>query len=426
MSTTKDNETIIVVGAGIVGSATALALTQRGVNVLVIDRLDPGQGCSYGNAGIVAVDHIAPLANLDTLRAIPSMLFNPAGPLRLRASALATLAPWFFRFARESMPTRFRANMRALANLICASPAAWNRLCATGVTANVYRDTGTLYVYERVAGDADRPTINTDEARHLANLDQYGVRYTTLSAEAVRKQYLPALKVGIDHGRFLPDMASIVNPARAVRQIMQTACSAGARFVRDDVRTVRRRAPGIIEVSTPERTYCAAKVILCGGVATRTLLKQLGRSIPLIRERGYHLMLQSPGTELLPLPVAFMRGGFTCNPMEEGVRLAGTVEFGARDAPDWRRADMLAAHFASVFGFKGEISIASRWVGDRPTLPDYLPVIGALPDDPDVLVGTGHQHLGLTSGPLTGELLAQLVTAAPTSIDLTPFRLDRF
>jgi D-hydroxyproline dehydrogenase len=123
--------------------------------------------------------------------------------------------------------------------------------------------------------------------------------------------------------------------------------------------------------------------------------------------------------------VSFMEAGFTCNPMSQGIRLAGTVEFGGGDKPDWRRAEMLVSEFGRLFS-RTTPKASSRWFGDRPTLPDYLPMIDELPTARNVFVATGHQHLGLTLAPVTGELIAQLISGVPTAVDLAPFKATRF
>ena len=193
-----------------------------------------------------------------------------------------------------------------------------------------------------------------------------------------------------------------------------------------EVTALHAMADGSIRVQMGADERRARKVVLCAGARTASLARMLGRKIPLTAERGYHVALAAPRPDTLHVPVSFVERGFTCNPLAAGIRLAGTVELGARGGPDFSRADILAAHFARLFPGAQAPQVESRWYGDRPTLPDYLPMIGALPGLPSVVVATGHQHLGLTLGPLTGELVAALISGAPPGVDLAPFGVGRF
>ncbi len=410
---------VILIGAGIIGASTAYNLAKRGRRVRLIDRDAPGNGCSFGNAGLIAVDHVAPLANPDTLAGVPRMLLESDGPLKVRKLGALRMLPWMLRFAAQSRPRAFERNTRALASLITRAGDAWARTVAEVGLQDLYRDVGSLYVYEK-------PVDAQAERRSLALLDEHGVQYETLDANAVRRAYLPALSERVSHARYFPRMASVASPQRVVERLSEAAARLGVRYTRSDVTALRLRSDGLIEVATDEKKYPAKHVVICAGVGSAALLKMLGHDIPLTKERGYHVQLRTPDTSAFRVPVSFVERGFTCTPMAQGLRLAGTVELGAGASPDWRRADILASHFAELFPQAGEPSVATRWVGDRPTLPDYLPMLGSVPGIANAFVATGHQHLGLTLGALSGELMSQLVTRESMAVDLTPFRTDRF
>jgi D-amino-acid dehydrogenase len=165
------------------------------------------------------------------------------------------------------------------------------------------------------------------------------------------------------------------------------------------------------------------RLVLAAGAGAGELAARLGAHAPLTRERGYHAML-APEALALELPVTFAERGFVATPMSGGIRLAGTVELGAGKAPDWRRAAILLDHVRALFG--REFEATSRWFGDRPTLPDYLPMIGPAPRAGNAVLALGHQHLGLTLAAVTARLVAALVAGAPPMLDLAPFRTDRF
>jgi glycine/D-amino acid oxidase-like deaminating enzyme len=412
-------EEVIVIGAGIIGASTAYHLTRLGYRPRLVDSAPPGNGCSFGNAGLIAVDHVAPLASPATLAGIPRMLIGGQSPLRVHKRSLPRMAPWMTAFVSQSRPAHFRRNTGALASVVTQAAGAWSRLLQQHVASDLYRDAGSLYVYEKpVSPDAER--------RQLDLLDRYGVQYANLSAQAVREQYLPTLTARISHARYFPGMASVTDPRRVVERIVAAASAAGATFTEAPVRAVRVLADARLGVRIGESEWIADKVVVCAGAASAGFTQTLGTKLPLTRERGYHVQLAEPSGDALRVPVSFVERGFTCNPMAAGIRLAGTVELGAGEAPDWRRADILASQFGELFPHGAPPRVESRWYGDRPTLPDYLPVIGELPAARNVFVATGHQHLGLTLGPLTGELVAQLVARQTPAVDLAPFRADRF
>lgn len=416
-------EDVVVIGAGVVGTAAAFNLTKSGFRTTLIDSSPPGMGCSFGNAGLIAVDHVAPLASPDTLSGIPRMLLRPDSPLRLHPCSAPRMTPWMVEFLRQSRQHNFERNTVALASLITRAAGAWRRLLDQHIVRDLFRDIGSLYVFEK-------PVARKTEHRTLSLLDHYGVPYRNLSAQEVRREFLPALTPHISHARYFPGMASVTHPQKVVQGFFDAAMKAGARFKLACVDGIKPSFDGKVELTINGERTLADKVLIAAGARSRPLMQALGSNVPLTQERGYHVQLSQPTTDLLKVPVSFMERGFTCNPMADGIRLAGTVELGAGSEPDWQRADILAAHFRELFPEGALPEIASRWHGDRPTLPDYLPMIGELPHAQNVFVATGHQHLGLTLGPLTGELVARLMArhrhAAAPDIDLHPFRVDRF
>ena len=412
-------EDVVVIGAGIIGACAALNLAQCGMRVHIVDSAPPGSGCSSGNAGLIAVDHVAPLASPDTIAGLPRMLLRRDSPLRLHKRSVPRMAPWLLEFVAQAQRPRFRRNTRALASLVTVAAHAWRRLLDRHIATGLFRDIGSLYVYEQ-------PVAASTERAYLDLLERHGVRYENLTAEQVRRDYLPSLTPHISHARYFPGMASVTHPQQVVERIFEAALAAGASFTRAAVESLRALPDGRIGVTLNGETRTVAKVLIAAGSRSAELASQLGASIPLTNERGYHVQLAAPSQDTLRVPVSFVERGFTCNPMAQGIRLAGTVELGARGTPDWHRADLLATQFQTLFPGASAPQVASRWYGERPTLPDYLPMIGEIPGVRNVFVATGHQHLGLTLGPLTGEFVAQLMARVAPAVDLAPFRIDRF
>lgn len=412
-------EDVIVIGAGIVGTAAAYGLAKLGLRTRLVDNCPPGNGCSFGNAGLIAVDHVSPLASPDTIAGIPRMLMNADSPLKVHKRRVPRMAPWMLKFVSQSRPANFKRNTEALASIISVAAQAWHRLLDQGIAREFYRDIGSLYVFEQ-------PVASEVQRRQIDLLQRYGVDFESLTAEQARERYLPKLTPNISHARYFPGMASVTNPFRVVQSLFEAALAGGATFTQAPASDIRLLADGRVSVRIGECEVFADKLLICAGAKSASLMHKFGVKVPLTKERGYHIQLTNPPCDTLKVPVSFVERGFTCNPMENGLRLAGTVELGASDEPDWRRADILATQFARLFPDAGAPQIATRWYGDRPTLPDYLPMIGELPSAPNVFVATGHQHLGLTLGPITGELVSQLIAREKPTIDLSPFRTDRF
>jgi D-hydroxyproline dehydrogenase len=405
---------VAIIGAGIIGMATARALQRRGHQVTVFDPEPPGSGCSFGNAGHIALDHIRPLARPDVLLSLPKLLLDPLGPLCLKPAGLPRLLPWMLRFAAAARPKRVAAGTAALAGLLARADAAWTEEIEASGLALLFRRKGSLVLYEH------DPAEGIAEAKSLA---AYGVRTEMLSAvEAAAR--VPGLAVPVTGGRFHPDAYHTVDPHGLVLALVQ-------RLVRDGGRIERAAVTGFDLADGMIRALHAGgnrlsfdHVVLAAGAGAAPLAAQLGARAPLARERGYHLML-TPSSLTLDLPVSFAERGFVATPMSAGIRLAGTVELGAGAQPDWRRAEILFRQAGRLFG-RHSLTGTTRWYGDRPTLPDYLPMIGPAPRARNAVLALGHQHLGLTLAAVTGSLVAEIIGGKPNAVPMAPFRANRF
>lgn len=410
---------VVVIGAGLIGCSAALNLAKKGFRVQIIDSAEPGSGCSFGNAGIIAIDHMVPLASPQTVAGIPRMLLHANSPLRLRPLGIPRMTPWMWRFVRQASPRNYARNTTSLASLVTVAKNGWQRLIEFGeIPAELFRDTGALYVYEK-------PETNAVRRQLIETLDRFHVEYQEMGADEIRARYLPSLTAKISHGRFIRGMASVTNPQRIVQCLFEAARAAGVTFFQARVEGVSVKPDGKVTVQAGAEKIIANKVLISAGALSGKLIGRLGTKVPLTKERGYHVELDALPADQLEIPVSFVEAGFTCNPMSTGIRLAGTVEFGGSEKPDWRRADMLVKEFSRMFSGAAPQE-SSRWFGDRPTFPDYLPMIDELSTARNVYVATGHQHLGLTLAPITGELVAQMMAGDTTAVDLSPFRANRF
>jgi glycine/D-amino acid oxidase-like deaminating enzyme len=416
MEGTLPGTTVAVIGAGVVGVACARALQRAGQRVVLFDPSPPGALCSSGNAGHIALDHIRPLARPDVLASVPRMLANPLGPLTLRWRGLPAMAPWLVQFAAAARPARVAAGTTALAGLLATALADWQaELAQSGLSAMLRQD-GALNVMETPAGVA----AAAEEGRILA---AHGVPFQDLSAAEVTER-VPGLAVVPAGGRLFPRSAHVVNPFQLVQALAERFRADGGELMAEPVTGFRREGDRIAAVATPGGEHAVGAVVLATGLASPVLARQAGLKLPLTAERGYHVMLPL-GALPVALPTTFNERGFVVTPMAHGMRLAGTVEFGAAgQPPNWARADILTEHVRRLFGVT--VAATDRWQGDRPTLPDYLPALGRAPGVPNLLVAAGHQHVGLTLAATSARIITALVAGQSPGIDLRPFDPARF
>ncbi len=409
---------ITVLGAGVVGLCCAVSLQNEGFDVTLIDRDEPGRGTSYGNAGLIHVDGVVPIATPGILRRAPGMLLNPNGPLVIRWRYLHRIAPWLWQFIRAARPGRVETISSALASLLFQASESWSTLIQQAEAGNLWRQSGELHVYRsRSAWDGAR------SARELRR--RRGSSLQELTVEEIR-QLEPALSRNLHAGVFTPDGCSITSPYDLSRKLTDLFRRNGGDFIKANVTEIRPEAPGsAVTLHTENDRLRAERLVISAGAFSRPFADAVGARIPLDTERGYHLSLPDPGIELRR-PVIIGDHFFAASPMTGGIRLAGTAEFaGLALPPYWRRSDILG-ELARPF-FPGlNLSGSQRWIGYRPALPDSLPVIGPAEDHPNVYFAFGHGHLGLTMAAVTGKLIAELATGNKPAVDLAPFGPNRF
>ncbi len=410
-------QTIAVIGAGIVGICCARALQRAGHRVTIFDPEPPGRGCSFGNAGHIAIDHIRPLSRPDILARVPRMLMDPLGPLAIRWRDAPRLVPWLARFALAARPVQVERGTAALAALLGRSSAAWTDEMRGSNLAALFRAKGALVVYA-----TDRGFAAAEEERAI--LRRHGVAVETMDGEKAREM-APGLMPEIRHATYFPAAAHVVDPYALAAGLADAFAREGGRIEAAAV-TGGAIADGRIKtIATTKGDFTADAVVLAAGLAARDLGRAFGLTLPLVAERGYHLMLDAPDARL-EVPVTWGERGFVLTPMEGGIRLAGTVELATPEAPpSWERAELLLRQTRILFPTFGGVE-TSRWMGMRPSFPDYLPAIGRAPRHDNLFIACGHQHIGLTTAAITGRLIADLVAGTAPSIDLAPFAAERF
>ncbi|MEO5757655.1 MAG: FAD-dependent oxidoreductase [Mesorhizobium sp.] len=406
---------IAVVGAGVVGLATALRLASEGREVLLIDPNEPGSGASFGNAGTLAEYACSPVGNPAVLRALPKLLLDADSPFSLRWTALLHLAPWLLRFVRQSLPAAAQANAMAMAGLLAEALPAWEEMAAQADAADLLRRNGCLYLYRR---ESDLAAGAPSRALRA----EFGIDQQLLSREEVAALE-PNLPPADGGGLYFPQLTNLTDPKAMMERLLKAATARGAVLQRAEVSGLRAEAGGV-ELSGPGLRIRAGKVVIAAGAFSRPLAAQAGDRIPLETERGYHLEfpMEMP---LLTRPVCPVDLGFYMTPMAGRLRVAGTVELGRlASPPNPRRLALLDRGVRQFFSSLGEPS--SQWLGFRPSLPDSRPVIGPSAVNANVIHAFGHGHLGLTLAAITARLVADAVAGRGDRVQLAPFAANRF
>ena len=408
---------VAVIGAGIVGAATALVLQRQGLSVTLVDAGDPGMGCSYGNGGAISPDFCVPESLPGMLKRVPRWLGDPEGPLVVRWRRLPAASPWLLRWIRAGRMDRVHASAAALRALHAPSLHRYDALLGPRAQGLIEK-TGQIYVWRSSAAS---PT----EALARALREQHGVVTRALDADAIR-ELDPNLAAGFTRGLFFPDNGHTVNPLRLVQTLVALLVEAGGKVERRKLARFDLRDGEALAARFEGATAVAADTfVLATGIDSRKFAAILGNRVPLEAERGYHVMLPDPGVRPR-IKISNRDHMFGLTPMEHGVRISGTVEFAPAGAPmNERRARSLLVHAKRMYaGLNGDG--AQLWMGSRPSTPDSLPVIGRASRARNVTYAFGHGHTGLTGAPVTAELVAALVTGSDPPIDPAPFRPTRF
>jgi D-amino-acid dehydrogenase len=409
---------VVVVGAGIIGTCIAERLQFEGKKVVLVDRQQPGEGCSKGNAGHFATDVILPLANMTNLLSVPKMLMDPLGPLSIKWSYLPRLMPWLMRYGWAALPSNTRKSTEAIKTLNRPSIERFQALLKRTELTELMTRKGALTIY--CSSGAARKN-----AQHAKFVRQHGVNVEQLDALQVR-QLEPALSESVVGALYYPDTAHTINPHRLVTSLADCFVKNGGKVKKANVKSIDLSDKNQLKIKVEDQQDIIAKeVVIACGAWSKDLAKGVGHNVPLETERGYHLMLPKAQVQVTR-PVSSYESSFVITPMEKGLRLAGTVELAGLEAEqNQQRANILFAHAKKVLPNISQDE-ATSWMGHRPSLPDSLPVIGRSPKDNRVLFAFGHQHLGLTQAAVTADLISEAVLGLEHKVDITPFRVDRF
>ncbi len=410
-------ERIAIIGAGIQGVCTALFLQKKGFNVTLFDRDEPGNAASYGNAG-----HFSPYASLqlnrtDILSDVPSMLLSSRGPLALKWSYIPKMIPWFARFIFNSSKTKMMHTAKFMHQILDLSLNAFDELFQDVDIEELIVNNGIIYVWEKKNLKSRELEINIRK--------ELGVNQQILNTKEIH-DLEPNIKPFYHGGVFYKYAKHARNPKKILLKLFENFISKDGKFLKLNIEDLDFDEKKPVLRSQAQRFVFDKLIITCGAFSKK-LTDQLHENIPLETERGYHIHFKNY-ENLLSRPVVWSDRGFGITPMEQGLRIVGTVEFGGLNNPlsKSRIKNLILNAREMVNGIPPEQDHEDEWLGFRPTLPDFLPVIGPSKNYENVYYSFGHHHLGWTLGAISGKIISNMIANEKTNLDLQPYSSLRF
>ena len=404
-----------IVGAGIQGISNALFLQKKGFEVTIFDRDEPGSPvASYGNAG-----HFSPYASLslnrtDILADVPAMLMSSTGPLALKWNYVPKMIPWFIKFILNTTKNKMMHTARNMHQILDLALPAYDELFDEINLDGLVENKGILYIWNNKDLKSRELEIKVRE--------ELGVRQQLVNTKEIH-DLEPNIKPFYHGGVYYPYARHARNPKKILIKFFELFLKKGGKFEKKNIKDINFDSEKPIFV-TEEKKFTFDKVIIACGAFSKKLTDNLGERIPLETERGYHVHFKDCD-HLLNRPVIFSNRGFGISPMEQGLRVVGTVEFGGLDNPlSKSRIKNLINNAKYMLGDLPEHE--DEWLGFRPTLPDFLPVIGPSKNHKNVFYCFGHHHLGWTLGPISGKIVSGMIAKENTNLNLTPYSSLRF
>ena len=415
----RPGQHVAVLGAGIVGIACALSLRQRGLAVTVLDPLGPGAATSHGNAGVMARSSLIPFNHPRLWAQLPALLREKNPGFRYHLPWMLGQWRWGLSFLSHARESVFHETTVALDSLIRYSGEVHRCWMAEAGIAHLRRDDGWLILYRSEASFENA-------AFGRETLARFGVAMRVIDAPALRKLE-PHLKSVFQRALWVQDASSVDNPGEVVHGYAARLRALGCSVLNVEGTGLGRHSGGWTVHTSSGTPFEADHVVVALGPWSRDFLRQqFGLKLPMAFERGQHRHFEPSGDATLNRPVYDTAGGYVLAPMAQGLRLTTGVELNAQHAPP-HKAQLEAAERAAREAMPlGERTSDPDWSGSRPTLPDSRPMIGGCPGHNALWLALGHQHIGFSTGPGTGELLAQLMLGEVTAIDPHPFRPQRF
>ena len=404
-----------IVGAGIQGVSNALFLQKKGFQVTLLDRDEPGSpAASYGNAG-----HFSPYASLslnrtDILADVPSMLLSSTGPLALKWNYVPKMVPWFIKFIMNTSKNKMMHTAKYMHQILDLALPAYDELFDEIDLEGLVENKGILYIWN----DQDLKSRELE----IKVRKELGVKQQLVNKHEIH-DLEPNIKPFYYGGVYYPYARHARNPKKILLKLFELFIKKGGNFEKSNVKDIKFEQENPI-LKTDNKEFKFNKIVITCGAFSKKLTDNLGEQIPLDTERGYHVHFKGCD-HLLSRPVIFSNRGFGITPMQQGLRVVGTVEFGGLENPlSKSRIKNLINNAKYMLGELPDHE--DEWLGFRPTLPDFLPVMGPSKNYKNVFYCFGHHHLGWTLGPISGKIISGMIAKENTNLNLNPYSSLRF
>ena len=405
-----------IIGAGIQGICISLSLIKKGFDVTLIDKDEPGsKSASYGNAGHFSPYASVPINRPDILADIPSMLLNSSGPLALKWNYVPKMLPWFFKFIKNCTKKNMMHTAKYMHQILDLALPAYDELFQDIDVSGLVESKGIMYFW------TDQDLKSRELEIKIRN--DLGVKQQLLTPDEIH-DLEPHIKK-IYHGGVLYSGAKHArNPKKILLKLFDLFIKKGGKFEKQNVQSITFSSDDKPSLKTSLKVYNFDKAVIACGAFSKKLTDQFNEKIPLDTERGYHIHFRG-SDHLLSRPVIFLNKGFAITPMEQGLRVVGTVEFGGLSNPPSKSRILNLANNAKYL-FPELKEHHDEWLGFRPTLPDFLPVLGPSKNHKNLFYSFGHHHLGWTLGAISGKIISGMISGENTNLDLSAYTSQRF
>jgi len=405
-----------IIGAGIQGVCNALFLQKKGFQVTLFDREEPGsQAASYGNAGHFSPYASVPVNRPDILADVPSMLLSSTGPLALKWNYVPKMIPWFIKFLKNCSKKNMMHTAKYMHQILDLALPAYDELFEEIDLSGLVENKGIMYIWN------DQNLKSRELEINIRN--EIGAEQQLLSKSEIH-DLEPNIKNIYHAGVFYKKARHARNPGKIWLKLFENFVKKEGKFIKLNIQDLDFDENKPVLRSETQRFIFDKLVISCGAFSKK-LTDKLHENIPLDTERGYHIHFKGCD-HLISRPVVFQNRGFGMTPMEQGLRVVGTVEFGGLDNPisKSRIKNLIDNAKYLLDGLPDHHE--DEWLGFRPTLPDYLPVIGPSKNYKNVFYSFGHHHLGWTLGAISGKIISKMISEENTNLDLKPYSSLRF
>ena len=404
-----------IVGAGIQGVCIGLQLLKKNIPTTIFDSKDPGSMASYGNAGHFSPYAVLQLNRPDILYDIPKMILSSYGPLALKWNYVPKMLPWIFGYLKNCNKKSMLHTAKYMHQILNLSLDAYDEIFEEIDITDLVEKKGIIYVWTN-------QNLKSRELEIKVRKD-LGVKQKLLTTKEIL-DLEPNLKPVFAGGAYYDYAYHAKDPQGIVKKIFELFIKKGGKFVQENVELVKQTNPNETLIKTEKNEFKFEKSVIACGAFSKKFTDQLGEKIPLDTERGYHVHFKGM-EKLISRPVIFLDRGFGLTPMNQGLRAVGTVELGGLKNPiSKKRIEYISNCAKELLPQLGTHD--DEWLGFRPTLPDFLPVIGPSKNNQNIIYAFGHQHLGWTLGAITGKIVSSILANEKTNLDLSVYNSSRF